>query len=306
MTAITGPQLATLNEPAAAEFREQIAAGRPVLVNGGLSEWPAMLRWDHDYLRNAAVKDGVTLGIFQADRASDWLKTVDGAMPMAEIVDRIWQARPEDPFPRGSLFYMKQQPLQNFPGLLKDVRRPQFYPDNIVEVNLWVGGQGSWSPLHFDMADNLMCQVLGTRRVWLYEPGQSRDLYPVFATGALDNPDVPAHFSMIGDVRAADTGRFARFAGVQPAAAVDLEPGQMLYVPPYWWHHVEIVDGPAILVNFWYAAQFGGPLTKDEQQKELELVANLRGLFERAHPARQGALTGMFESICHLAGRPRP
>jgi hypothetical protein len=306
MTTAAATPLATLHQPAAAEFRALVEAGRPVRITGGLDGWPALGTWDRAYLRQAAVKEGAALGIFQAARAADWLRPVDGTMPLDEIIDRIWHARADEPFPPGSVYYMKQQPLQKFPGLLKDVRKPLFYPDAIVEVNLWIGGQGSWSPLHFDMADNLMCQVVGTRRVWLYEPGRSRDLYPVFAIGALDDPDRSAHFSMIGDVRAADITRFQRFAGVEPSAAVDLAPGEMLYVPPYWWHHVEIVDGPAVLVNFWYALQYGEPLTREEQDREMALMRELRGLFDRAHPARREAITGVFDALCQLGGRPRP
>lgn len=298
--------MTTLHAPSVAEFRTEVEAGRPVLVTGGLAGWPARDRWTHGYLRDASVKDGVSLGIFQAARPGEWLRPVQGSMAFDEIVDRIWNARADDPFPAGSVYYMKQQPLLKFPGLLKDVRKPACYPDDIVEVNLWIGGQASWSPLHFDLADNLMCQVTGTRRVWLYEPARSRDLYPMYAMGPLDDPERSPHFSMIGDVRAADTARYPLFAGVEPSVRVDLEPGQMLYVPPYWWHHVEIVDGPAVLVNFWYALQYGSPLIREEQEQEQRLTRELRALFERAHPARREAITGIFDALCVLAGRRRP
>jgi hypothetical protein len=219
-------------------------------------------------------------------------------------MDRLWGTRPAAPYPDGSLFYLKQRGLHELPGLLQDVRRPLFYGHGIQAVNLWIGMTGSWTPLHFDQADNLMCEVAGTRRVTLYSPEQGRSLYPAFAVGPQDDELTPSYFSMVKDVRDADPARFPDFAGVEPAFDIELAPGEMLYVPSYWWHFVEITDAPAILVNFWYALQYGQPLRADEQQIEETMMVTLRGLLDRADPARREALAHLVRAMCDVAGKP--
>jgi lysine-specific demethylase 8 len=52
------------------------------------------------------------------------------------------------------------------------------------------------------------------------------------------------------DVRAPDADRFPAFAEV-PYVDVVLEPGDMLYVPPRWWHYVQSMDR-SCSVSFWW------------------------------------------------------
>jgi hypothetical protein len=302
MQAAAAP-VAVLNNPNIFEFRDFVWRGQPVLVTGAMTEWPAMTRWNHAYLREAAVKDDAPLPMFYAPGPRDLMYGLDERWPIAEVIDRLWGARPAAPYPEGSLFYLKQRGLQELPGLLADVRRPLFYGHDIQAVNLWIGNTGCWTPLHFDQADNVMCQVAGTRRVRLYSPEQGRSLYPVFAAGPLDDELMPPYFSMVSDVRSADLSRLPDFAGVEPVVDIELRPGEMLYVPAYWWHFVEITDGPGILVNFWYALQYGALLTADEQQAETTMLEALRGLLDRADPARRAALVSLVRALCD-AGKP--
>jgi hypothetical protein len=296
--------VAVLHDPNIFAFRDFVWRGQPVLVTGAMTEWPAMTRWNHAYLRAAAVKEDAPLPVFHAPQPRDTMSVLDERMPMAELMDRLWGARPAAPYPEGSLFYLKQRGLHELPGLLADVRRPLFYGHAIQAVNLWIGNSGCWTPLHFDQADNVMCQVTGTRRVKLYAPEQSRALYPVFAVGPLDDELRPPYFSMVNDVRRADLSRFPDFAGTEPAFDIHLRPGEMLYVPAYWWHFVEITDGPAILVNFWYALQYGNPLNAEEQALETTMLEALRGLLDRADPARRAALVGLVRALSDAAGKP--
>lgn len=47
--------------------------------------------------------------------------------------------------------------------------------------------------------------------------------------------------------------RFPKYKDAKGCEAV-VGPGDVLYIPIYWWHHVESVmrGGPTITINFWY------------------------------------------------------
>jgi len=55
-----------------------------------------------------------------------------------------------------------------------------------------------------------------------------------------------------GRTRASELAKFPELTGLVGYEAI-LEPGDMMYIPPNWYHHVEALD-PSISVNFWSAS----------------------------------------------------
>jgi hypothetical protein len=54
----------------------------------------------------------------------------------------------------------------------------------------------------------------------------------------LDNPDLE---------------RYPRFAqALEVAQSADVEPGDVVYIPFFWWHHVRSLDAFNVLVNYWW------------------------------------------------------
>ena len=41
------------------------------------------------------------------------------------------------------------------------------------------------------------------------------------------------------------------------ALQADLEPGDAVYIPSFWWHNVESLDSFSVLVNYWWGASEG-------------------------------------------------
>ena len=66
-------------------------------------------------------------------------------------------------------------------------------------------------------------------------------------------------------VSAPDFDRFPRFAAALDAAEeAELSPGDAIFIPKHWFHHVEALDLFNVLVNYWWdASETSGTGEKD-------------------------------------------
>ena len=112
---------------------------------------------------------------------------------------------------------------------------------------LWLGNRVR-TQTHFDPAHNIACAVAGKRRFTLFPPDQIDNLYPGpfdFAPGGVPVSMVP--------LENPDFGKYPLFAqALEQAQYADLEPGDALYIPYAWWHHVQSQTGFNALVNYWW------------------------------------------------------
>lgn len=107
---------------------------------------------------------------------------------------------------------------------------------------MFAANRGNSSDLHtdWDGRDVLLYEVFGRKRVVLFPPEAAPKLHPIdiFATVRLAGLD--------------DSGRasLCAFAGGMEHV---LEPGEAVFIPAFWWHHVDYL-GAAMSVSF----RFGG------------------------------------------------
>lgn len=114
-------------------------------------------------------------------------------------------------------------------------------------VSLWIGTPTRIAA-HNDFPDNLACCVVGKRRFTLFPPDQFRNLY----LGPIDNTPAGRAVSMV-DFHAPDLTAHPRFsAALATAQIAELEPGDALFIPSMWWHHVEGLAPFNILLNYWW------------------------------------------------------
>lgn len=229
------------------ELTEQHFQGRePVLVSDGVADWPALSRWSPEALGALAGKRLVDI---QVSRSGGFRKKPDGSpidaadqfalanVPFADAVDCIRHSGPSQP-----KYYVSQQNIaQKLGELLADVRFPK--PVQAAKLNLWFGSAGTITPLHFDGNNNLYAQIVGSKRWTLHDPADSPSLYQY--------PDGSrmSHISSV-DVEALDSARFPLYPAAR-AISFTLEPGQLLYLPAFWWHHVVSLS-VSISVNQWW------------------------------------------------------
>lgn len=123
---------------------------------------------------------------------------------------------------------------------------------------LLCGSEGFITPLHFDEQENLFSQLQGCKRVRLFSPDYWYALYP-FPMGhpqdrqcQIELPQVPG----TPDFESEDM-RY-RFPAFKDAACcemfVDLQPGEILYVPPFWFHQMEALTDN-VSVTWWFKHQ---------------------------------------------------
>jgi hypothetical protein len=154
-------------------------------------------------------------------------------------------------------YYVDSAPVEYcIPGFRahNDLNLGKFKP----RVSIWMGNKTRVSA-HYDIPANIACVVAGKRRFTIFPPEQLSNLY----IGPLDfNPAGPA-ISMV-DLRQPDYEKFPLFhEALKHAQVAELEPGDAIYIPSMWWHHVEGLESFNVLVNYWWSASpeyFGSPL----------------------------------------------
>lgn len=113
--------------------------------------------------------------------------------------------------------------------------------------SIWIG-TATRIAAHNDHPDNLACCAVGKRRFTLFPPEQFRNLY----LGPIDNTPAGRAVSMV-DFDAPDLAVHPRFLeAMEHALVAELEPGDAIFIPSMWWHHVEGLAPFNILVNYWW------------------------------------------------------
>ena len=109
----------------------------------------------------------------------------------------------------------------------------------ISDFNLWVGPSGHVECLHYDPMDGTLVQLHGTKKVVLFAPQQSADLYPFpIAVHLRHGLRLRCWFSQVTLLQP-DYEAFPRFRQAWPQRIeVILKAGEMLYIPAGWWHEV--------------------------------------------------------------------
>ncbi len=241
-----------------------LADGRPTIFRGMAKDWPLVVagRQGADaaiaYLKRFDARRPVVAYAGAPDihgrffYRDDWagLNFEAGRVGLAEFLDRVARHR-GDPAPPA--LYMGSTDLDQYlPGLRdeNDLSLPPPPADHDPPLaSIWIGNR-TIAQTHYDMSNNLAVCVAGRRRFTLFPPDQVARLYP----GPLEPTPGGQVVSMV-DLSAPDHARYPGFAQALAAAQVaDLEPGDVLFYPALWWHHVEALEDFNILVNYWWNA----------------------------------------------------
>ncbi|KAL6042888.1 JmjC domain-containing protein [Balamuthia mandrillaris] len=139
-------------------------------------------------------------------------------------------------------------------------------------MRMWVSTEGCVTPLHYDRCHGLLVQVEGLKQVTLFSPEETRNVYPnsalhpsahasrlrlhalLFEGDANESLskkgkelDYPAKFPRFYERFLQDEARDA--TDERTAFNVMLSPGEVLYTPPGWWHHVTTMQQGSVSIT---------------------------------------------------------
>jgi hypothetical protein len=303
---------------------EVLPSWRPAVLRGQVAAWPsvALARRSPsalvDYLRrldNGAPVDAIMTPpeaagrIFYAEDLNGF-NFVRNRLPLTAVAEQVLRYGAAAGAPAAAV---QSAPVS---GCL-----PGFAAENVlgvvdpaVQPRIWLGNAIT-TPTHLDEWHNIGCVVSGRRRFTLFPPEQIANLY----IGPLDYAPTGAPMSLV-KVHAPDFVRYPRFrAALAAAHEAELGPGDAIYIPPLWWHHVESLEPFNLLVNYWWhvlggtavgaLSGFDGLLVSILNLRTLPLEARAawRALFEHYVFGDQEQVTGHIPPHRHgLLGQLSP
>lgn len=186
--------------------------------------------------------------------------------------------------------------------------------------SLWMGNSGSATQAHYDVADNIIVQLFGTKRLRLFPPSCFTSLY-VFPDAHPRARKSQVNFDW------PDFRKYPKFAYAQQHQDfmdIVLQPGDVIEIPAFWFHHVEngklpsasswntgareenhtsttIIDGPSVSLNIFglskammiaqdiFRAGSSGAMFHDVDQNQISSILRelAYGLLEGLHRQQQ-------------------
>jgi len=128
---------------------------------------------------------------------------------------------------------------EDFPSIASDFTLPDIIPSNkIFSSVLRVSSMGVRVWTHYDVMDNIYCQVVGHKEAVLWPPSEADKLYLVGDKSKVVNINNP------------DTQKFPLFP-LAKKYKTNLQPGDILFIPALWFHNMEAKDFGVAVNVFW-------------------------------------------------------
>jgi hypothetical protein len=211
------------------------APGRPVILVGELSDWPALGRWTPRYLRETVGSRVIEYqGGRTANKDFELYKDLHRReMPFDKFIDLISNGS------TGNDAYLTAYNSKRNDEALSVLCSDLGFLDEFLSRDaerphgmMWIGPAGTVTSLHHDLTDNFIAQLVGRKRLKLIaaaDVGKLDNYKHVFSRIAdLEDPNLDrSQFPLLAETRVYD---------------VVLNTGEILFVPLGWWHQVMSVD----------------------------------------------------------------
>jgi hypothetical protein len=229
---------------------------KPVVLRGFIAHWPIIshAQTNHRALQSYLLEyyNGVDVHVMRSDAKYKgrlfYNEDLSGfnfsrnKQKLTEVFSELNDHLPPD----SATVYVGSTAVNSvFPGLRND-NDLSCLPSNAL-ASIWMGNQTRIAA-HYDAPDNIACVVAGQRRFTLFAPEQIDNLY----VGPIDFTPAGQPASLV-DFHQIDYRRFPKFKyALDASESAILAPGDAIYIPANWWHHVEALSDFNVLVNYWW------------------------------------------------------
>lgn len=232
------------------EFEEKFKKKRtPVIITHAL-DCLAMEKWNIQYFKDKYTDKKVELDFYALESPQKNQKWGTRTLKLPEALDLICNNTD-----KSIKHYLMQKSMSvQFPELLSDAQLPIYANKKLnYFVNLWIGESGIVSQAHYDCSDNFLTQIFGRKRVRLFSPLDSINMYPSAIDDDCLGDKTASHISQIQDTDFVNAQDFPDFKYAVCYEGI-ISPGDLLYIPAGWWHEVKSLE-TSISVNYWWKMQ---------------------------------------------------
>lgn len=212
--------------------RDYFLANRPVILTDIANDWPALTKWTPDFFKHhyGDVEVEVQYGRGADPNYEQNKLKLRRNIRLGDFIDDVQRAgSSNEMYMTANNEALKTGPLAS---LVDDIGTLPSYlnPDRVKQDTfLWLGPAGTVTPLHHDTVHLLHLQIVGRKRWRFVSPMQTPYVYnfnQVFSQVNLEAPDLERH---------------PLFAHATVIDSV-VEPGEAIFLPLAWWHHVRSLD----------------------------------------------------------------
>ncbi|MER9431710.1 cupin-like domain-containing protein [Mesorhizobium sp. M0408] len=212
-------------------FADYYSRNRPLVLRKAIRHWPALYKWSPQHF---ADRYGNAPVMITSNRQADpWYeinaRTHMTQTTMADFVSMLLVGGQTNDYYLVANNYALQS--ERLAPLFDDIGGVSGLLDSTLRRGrtfLWLGPAGTVTPLHHDKTNLLIAQVLGRKRIILYPTESIRHMNNVVGVFTAADPEHPERSPI--DLR-----------GIRHFV-VTIDPGDVLFVPIAWWHHVRALD----------------------------------------------------------------
>ena len=229
-------QIDTVEDINAADFKKKYyQPSVPVVIKSLAKQWPAYTKWNWNYFKS--IVGDKKVGIYNNVKSDAYtpVNKADEYTTFGEYIDMISNG------PAAWRIFLFNI-FNHAPQLVNDFSYPEHLMKGFIKrvPMLFTGGQGSVTHIHFDidLSHILHTQFAGRKRVLLFPNEEQYKLYRK-PFEVLSIADFTNYYD--AETSKLDT---VKFPATKKANGYDviLEPGDTLFMPGGYWHHMEYLD----------------------------------------------------------------